>query len=82
MAAPNLDTIPYDILHQIASGLSCHDYVNLSRVNRHLNATLRDESIARRSTEVRNSKSSSRFVKLISLIVPHRLFKRSQTCSA
>ncbi|KAK2754673.1 hypothetical protein FQN54_006806 [Arachnomyces sp. PD_36] len=51
MSAPNLDTIPFDILHQIASGLPCQDYVNLSRVNRSLHFTLQDESIARRSAE-------------------------------
>lgn len=55
MSPPNVDSIPFDILHQIASGLSSQDFINLSRVNRQLNSTLRDESIARRSVQVRIS---------------------------
>ena len=52
MPGTNLDSIPFDILHQIASGLPCQDFVNLSRVNRQINAIMQDESIARRSVEV------------------------------
>jgi hypothetical protein len=52
MSAPNIDSIPFDILHQIVSSLPCQDFINLSRVNHQLNSTLRDESIARRSAEV------------------------------
>ncbi|KAL2818879.1 hypothetical protein BJX63DRAFT_45207 [Aspergillus granulosus] len=43
----NLDSIPYDVFHQVASNLDCHDYIHLSRVNREINALTKSDSIAR-----------------------------------
>lgn len=48
----NLDSIPYDVFYQIASGLDCHDFIHLSRVNQALNKLMRNESIARKTIEV------------------------------
>ncbi|KAL1963081.1 hypothetical protein VTN77DRAFT_8727 [Rasamsonia byssochlamydoides] len=47
----NLDSLPYDVLYQITCGLDCHDFINLARVNRALNASMRDERLAKRSVE-------------------------------
>lgn len=47
----NLDCIPYDVFYQVASTLDCHDFVHLSRVNRTLNALMRNESLARKTVE-------------------------------
>lgn len=68
MAEPtrNLDSIPYDVFYEIASGLDCHDFVNLSRVNRTLYGIMRDESLARTTIEV-SPTSSSPFSQLSSL---------------
>ncbi|GAQ04072.1 hypothetical protein ALT_1393 [Aspergillus lentulus] len=46
-----LDSIPYDVFYQIASGLDCHDFIHLSRVNQALNTLMRNESIARKTIE-------------------------------
>ncbi|KAF7133954.1 hypothetical protein CNMCM5793_005480 [Aspergillus hiratsukae] len=46
-----LDSIPYDVFYQIASGLDCHDFINLSRVNQALNTLMQNESIARKTIE-------------------------------
>lgn len=47
----SLDSIPYDVLYQIVSSLDCEDFTNLSRVNRALNAMMRDESMAKKAIE-------------------------------
>ncbi|KNG81328.1 F-box domain protein [Aspergillus nomiae NRRL 13137] len=47
----NLDCIPYDVFYQVASTLDCHDFIHLSRVNRSLNALMRNESLARKTVE-------------------------------
>lgn len=46
-----VNSIPYDIWHQIASYLGPHDYVHLSLVNRQLHGLLRDEVTARKSAQ-------------------------------
>ncbi|KKK20956.1 hypothetical protein ARAM_006428, partial [Aspergillus rambellii] len=43
----NLDSIPYDVFYQVASRLDCHDYIHLSRVNRPINALMKNDSMAR-----------------------------------
>lgn len=48
----NLDSLPYDVLYQIADDLDCQDFANLARVNRAINRSLRDERLAKRSVEV------------------------------
>jgi hypothetical protein len=48
----NLDSIPYDVLYQIASSLDCHDYIHLSRVNRAINALTKSDSISRNTVKV------------------------------
>lgn len=50
--ARSLDSIPYDIFYNIASGLECQDFINLSRVNRGINTLMRSELIAKKSIEV------------------------------
>ena len=52
-----LDSIPYDIFYQIVSGLDCTDFNNLSQVNRTIHDLMSNESISKKSVEVRNPKS-------------------------
>ena len=48
----SLDSIPYDVFHQIASNLDCYDFISLSRVNRSLNHAMSSGPIARKTIEV------------------------------
>jgi hypothetical protein len=59
MAGKNLDSLPYDVLYEIACGLDCHDFVNLSRANVAVNTSMRDERLAKRSVEVRVSSENT-----------------------
>lgn len=55
--ATRLDSIPFDIFYQIVSGLDCTDFSNLSQVNRTIHDLMSNESISKKSVEVRNTKS-------------------------
>lgn len=48
----NLDNVPFDIFYQIARGLDCDDYVNLSRVNKAIHSLMKNELLARKTVEV------------------------------
>jgi hypothetical protein len=48
----NLDNVPFDILYQIVCSLDCDDYVSLSRVNKALDAALRNDLLAKKTVEV------------------------------
>ena len=51
---PRLDSIPYDIFYQIVLSLDCTDFNNLSQVNQTINNLMSNESISKKSVNVRN----------------------------
>jgi hypothetical protein len=54
-AIPTLDTIPFDIIYQIATLLDATDYVQLSHTNRAIYAQLNVDSITRSIIKVRDA---------------------------
>ncbi|KAF7509371.1 hypothetical protein GJ744_008094 [Endocarpon pusillum] len=47
----SLNSLPFDLVHVIASSLDVHDFVHLSRVSRHFQNLLQNESMARRTLQ-------------------------------
>ncbi|ERF76967.1 hypothetical protein EPUS_02679 [Endocarpon pusillum Z07020] len=48
----SLNSLPFDLVHVIASSLDVHDFVHLSRVSRRYQNLLQNESMARRTLQV------------------------------
>ncbi|KAF7502149.1 hypothetical protein GJ744_006886 [Endocarpon pusillum] len=48
----SLNSLSFDLMHVIASSLDVHDFVHLSRVSRHFQILLQNESMARRMLQV------------------------------
>ena len=55
--ATRLDSIPYESFYQIVPGLDCTDFGNLSQVNRTIHDLMSNESIPKKSVEVKTPKS-------------------------
>jgi F-box domain len=49
----SLESLPFDLMHIIASNLDIHDFVNLGRVSRRYHILLQNESISRKALQVR-----------------------------
>lgn len=75
---PALDTIPFDIIYQIATLLDATDYVQLSYTNQALYAQLNTDSIARSIIKVRVP-AHPRPISILNLIKhPLRQFLKSR----
>lgn len=61
MLGPQLDNLPFDIPHEVATLLDYRDYIHLNRVNHALREAMRNVNISRKIVKVLHTSFSPFF---------------------